>query len=528
MNLRWLKWVRVVVAVVILCVSLLAFLNFRHVLPHGTSKVLASIQFVPATVAFAVGTGVALTTAVILVVTLAAGRIYCSAICPLGILQDVLARMGNVLRRGRSHFLRFAPAWTKWRYSVLALTLLSVPLGGAGLMVAWLDPYSHFGRIVSVLLRPVVFYGNNLLASLAEKWEWSGIYHVNILTAPAAVLATVGAFFLVLAAMSIWRGRLYCNTICPVGTLLGLLSKRALLRLRIDPDTCGKCADCVRSCKAQCIDLKSGAVDASRCVSCYNCMTVCSRSAMRLEPAWFSSDARKSPNSEPPFDPGRRQFLLTAASGALIAGASVLPAMADPHQKEKDGGHHGRKRLGITPPLAGKVETFLERCTACQLCVSACMTGVLQPSFLEYGPWHLLKPHMDYRHAFCNYNCTRCTEICPSGALTPLPLPQKRITQIGVAHFRKPHCIVYRDHTDCGACSEHCPTKAVHMVPFENGLVIPEVDESLCIGCGACEYACPVKEKAIIVSGLTEHAQARSPSSAQDLKTNVPKDGFPF
>lgn len=530
MHLRHLKPLRVAVAALFFLVLTLAFLGAH--LPHPLVSLFASVQFIPAFIALVTGTSLALGAIIVLVVTLAAGRIYCSAICPLGILQDVISRIASLFRR-KPFFLRYAPAWTKVRHLFFWIVFLSFPFGSISLVLAWLDPYSIFGRTVSLLVRPLVLLANNAILPLAEKAHVPGIYHVDVSHAATPLLLGVGAVLLLIVVMASLRGRLYCNTVCPVGTLLGFIASRSFLKLKISADACGKCAECLKSCKAQCIDLKAGTVDASRCVACYNCLSACDQGAMRLETNWsFSNAAKPAPSSTQPPDSGRRQFLLTATGGALVAGASLLPdiSRADDDGK-KHGEGHGKNRKYknvITPPIAGDTDLFLSHCTACQLCISSCTTGVLQPAFLQYGPQHLLKPRMDYSKAFCNYTCHRCTEVCPTGAIPFLPVPQKQITRIGMAHFTKENCIVSVYHTDCGACSEHCPTKAVHMVPYENGLVIPEVDKSLCIGCGACEFACPADDKAILVHGAPKNKLARRPSENKPDESKVKKDGFPF
>lgn len=181
----------------------------------------------------------------------------------------------------------------------------------------------------------------------------------------------------------------------------------------------------------------------------------------------------------------------------------------------------------VAPPGAGDIARFNDRCTACHLCVSACAYGVLQPALLDYGLSGLLQPHLDYAAGYCSYECNRCGQICPTGAILPLDLAVKQTTQLGVAHFVRDNCIVYTDHTACGACDEYCPTKAVHMVPYQDGLTIPEVREALCIGCGACENACPARPwRAIYVDGHPVHQLARRPAS-QPLERKAQGE-FPF
>jgi len=186
------------------------------------------------------------------------------------------------------------------------------------------------------------------------------------------------------------------------------------------------------------------------------------------------------------------------------------------------------KKLPVAPPGAKNISHLKENCTACNLCVSACPTNVLQPSYLEYGFTGMMIPQMDYHKSFCNFDCKKCTEVCPTGALQTLNLPEKKLTQLGKAVFIKDNCIVHTEKTDCGACSEHCPTKAVKMVPYEKRF-IPELHTEFCIGCGACEFACPVTpHKAIFVDGNYTHAKAKKPEVKKIEEKIDYKEEFPF
>ncbi len=161
--------------------------------------------------------------------------------------------------------------------------------------------------------------------------------------------------------------------------------------------------------------------------------------------------------------------------------------------------------------------------------MSACPTRVLAPAFLQYGVFGILQPTLEYRSGFCNYDCVICGEVCPTGAILPLPLEEKKLAQLGIAKFVKENCIVETEGTDCGACSEHCPTKAVNMVPYKGKLVIPEMKPDYCIGCGACEHACPTKPyKAIYVDGNPVHKAARKPEAKQIEQKVDYKEDFPF
>jgi formate hydrogenlyase subunit 6/NADH:ubiquinone oxidoreductase subunit I len=185
------------------------------------------------------------------------------------------------------------------------------------------------------------------------------------------------------------------------------------------------------------------------------------------------------------------------------------------------------RKFPVSPPGSISIGEFNKECTACSLCISACPNGVLQPALRQYGITGLMQPVMDYHKSFCTYNCTICTEICPTNALHPLVLDAKKLTQLGKAIFIKDNCIVKTEKTACGACSESCPTKAVYMIPYEGNLVIPEVNADICIGCGHCEFACPTQPyKAIYVDGNAVHVAAKKPENVQsEIKTLIE---FPF
>jgi ferredoxin len=506
---RWLKPIRVALALVSLGVLTAAFLDFRSFVPAALAHAFAAVQLGPAVLASVAGGTFALAAlAGLLVITLLFGRVYCSVVCPLGILQDVVAH----LRTRRNAPLRFAPEHARLRYGVLAGALVAIAFGAAGVAATLLDPYSHFGRIVATLGRPLLVAINNALVPVAQALGWQALYRVP----PPAPAAGVVVFAFVVAATIIvfaaLRGRLYCNTVCPVGTALGLLSRISAFRLAIDRDACTKCADCLRVCKAQCIDLRTGHVDASRCVSCANCLGACTHSGIGYRFAWRRTEKPlATPNAE------RR---------TLVAGALLLPPLAA--LKTTEAASPVLRRAPVAPPGAHSVDRLLDRCTACQLCVTACPTQVLQASVLDYGWTGFAKPHLDFERAFCNYDCRRCGEACPTGAIALLELPDKRLTSIGTAKFEQKRCIVETDGTDCAACSEHCPTKAVNTVPFRQNLRLPQVNEELCIGCGACEFACPVRpQRAITVTARAEHMRAKKAIEAKPASPK-PAGDFPF
>ena len=269
---------------------------------------------------------------------------------------------------------------------------------------------------------------------------------------------------------------------------------------------------CEISCKAQCVNAKDEQIDTSRCVQCYNCTAVCKFNAIGFQ----FSYARKA---QPAHDPNKRRVFIASAGllGAAVLAKFVTPKLRLPANSPK----------AIAPPGAQSLAHFKQHCTACHACIAKCPSQVLRPALGEYGLDGMMMPVMDYNNSYCNYECTDCSSICPNSALLPLTVEQKKTTQIGKATFKAGNCIVVIDGTDCGACDEHCPTKAVHMVPFRDGLLVPEVDTGLCIGCGGCEYICPGHPgKAIFVQGNAEHQIAQLPQREQQEEKNVTDFGF--
>jgi ferredoxin len=528
MQRPFLRKLRITVAGVLFTGLALALVGTHGRVPEAIGHWLASTQFVASLLALVMGASLSLACILIGVVTLLVGRIYCSAICPLGILQDIIAWIAAFTRR-RKAVLPYAPPLTWIRQLFLWGTVVAIVLGWGGFAIALLDPYGNFGRIVSILFRPLVtvtdravvgmahFAGISLVAS--PTIPWGGI---GVLALPAAILSLL----VVLAAS---RGRLYCNTVCPVGTLLGLFSRWSAFRITIEKSTCLKCGECLRACKAQCIDLRKGAIDYSRCVTCYDCLGVCENHSVGYRFSWKrTSGARTAVPAAPVVatkalqantvaDPQRRTFLVRAAA-AVVASIAVSRLHAEDEAEEHlpENGKGDKLIRPISPPGSVGIEHFLARCIGCQLCIGACATNALQPSFSEYGLSGLSKPRLDYAKGFCDFDCHCCGEVCPSGAIEALALAEKQVTRIGVVHFEAARCVVQASGTACTACSDKCPTKAVRSVPFSAELRLPQIQPLLCIGCGTCEHVCPAKpKKAITVIGRRHHNRARKSPEGQ-------------
>jgi ferredoxin len=523
MKLQLLKPLRVAVSLLTLALIGFLFLDLWSVISPSTAQGLLYLQFAPSLMNFADAAAIgAAGFVVVLILTALFGRVYCSALCPLGILQDVISYLARIPHKRQRR--RFTGPHNLMRYSILALTVVFL-IAGSGLLLNLLDPFSSFGRIFTNLFRPLAIGLNNATASLLEPM---GVHSLHRVQAGATAPLSLGIALTTLALL-IWLaakyGRLYCNTLCPVGALLGLVSKISFLRIGIDENACIGCTLCEGVCKAGCIQSKDMTVDMSRCVACYNCLTVCKHNGLRFEKGWRKNTPEARPNHE------RRDFM--TSSGVFLAG---LAGAAEPVKKllqSRPTTIPLRITSPVSPPGSKSIARFTSICTACHLCVSACPSRVLKPATLEFGLMGMMQPRMDFNAGHCNYDCTICTEICPSGALKPLSVEQKKATQLGVAQFIKENCVVFTDHTNCGACSEHCPTKAVDMEPFPNDsgqkLVIPKVNPDICVGCGGCEHACPTKPyKSIYVDGNPVHQPAQKPE-VKKIKQKVDhKEDFPF
>lgn len=498
-----LRKIRLTLAVLFFAIITLLFLDFTGTI-HAWFGWMAKIQFLPAVLALNVGIIVLL-----IALTLVFGRVYCSVICPMGVFQDVVSWLGGQRKKKRFRF-SYSPAKNILRYTVLTLFVIAL-IAGTGSFVALLAPYSSYGRIASNLFAPVYQWGNNLLAYFAERADSYAFYETSvwIKSVPTFVIAAIT--FVVIAVLAWRNGRTYCNTICPVGTVLGFLSRFSLFRITIDTDKCNACGLCSRKCKAACIDGKHHTVDYSRCVSCMDCLDTCKHGAISYR--W--SKRKTEPVKAEPIKSVEKEQINEARRSFLTATAILTTATALKAQEKKvDGGlavivdkKAPRRATSIVPPGALSARDFARHCTACQLCVSVCPNEVLRPST---SLTKLMQPEMSYERGYCRPECTKCSEVCPAGAIHPITLADKSATQIGHAVWIKENCIPLTDGVECGNCARHCPAGAIQMIPSdpqqEDSPKIPAVNTERCIGCGACENLCPSRPfSAIYVEGHEAH-----------------------
>ena len=451
--MKGLKYIRIVLGAVML-LGITALLLGGGTLDGGWLRQwfgwMPKVQLLPAILALNVVVVVA-----ILLVTLLIGRAYCSVVCPMGVFQDVVIWFHRIIFGKKRPYRYRKPA--KWlRYAVLALFVLAM-LVGIGSIATLIAPYSAYARMVT------------------------GIHATGVVQWVAIITLTV------IGLMSFLMGRLWCNTICPVGTLLGLVSRHSIFGIRIDANKCVECRKCEHRCKAMCIDIDNKTVDLSRCVDCMDCLGECKTGALKFG----RKDLKDHKDLK---DSSRRKFV----AGAVAVGATMA---VQAQEQKMDGGLAAlvdkqvpMRKTPLKPFGSQSLKNFSTRCTACQLCVSQCPEKVLRPSTKIES---LMQPEMNYTDGYCRTACTRCSEVCPTGAIRPISKEEKTAISIGVAVVLKDNCI------GCGTCERHCPSAAIMMVDGK-----PSVNEARCLGCGACEYYCPARPMtAIYVEGREIHTE---------------------
>lgn len=496
-----LRKIRLSTAVVFFTVITLLFLDFTGTL-HYWFGWMTKIQFMPAILALNVGV-----VAVLILLSLLFGRIYCSIICPLGVFQDIIARIGI---QGKKLPYSYSPGRSWLRYGILLIFIVCL-IAGIGSLVALLEPYSSFGRIANNLFAPIWLWGNNLLAYLSERIESYAFYEVEVWLKSLPTFLIAITTFIILFILAWRNGRTYCNTICPIGTVLGFLSRYSLFRVTIDTNKCNGCGLCSRNCKAACINSKKHHIDYSRCVVCGNCIDKCKNGAIKYKlntPAinLRSQNIDKQQKPTESNNETRRSFLTVAA---LMTGTYLLQA-----QKKGDGGlafienkKIPKRNTPIVPAGSSGLRHMFQHCTACQLCVSVCPNQVLRPSS---DLKTLMQPEMSYERGYCRPECIKCSEVCPSKAIKPISIADKSSIQIGHAVWIKENCIASTEKVRCDNCARHCPTGAIQMVASDSenpkSHKIPIVNIERCIGCGACEYLCPARPfSAFYIEGHERH-----------------------
>jgi len=469
----------------------LLFLDFTGSV-HAYLGWVAKMQFVPAIFASHIVIALA-----IIFLTLLFGRFYCSQFCPLGIFQDMVSF------KTKFSYSKPRKGFVILRYVLLAGFIATAFAGGG--LISMLEPYSAFGRIVSQIFGPIYKFGNNILAYFSERAGSYTFYSVDVWVKSVASLVLA---ILTLAGVSIFAyksGRGYCNTICPVGTFLGLLSKYSFMKLRIDLSKCKHCDLCSKKCRSSCIDTEEGKIDYTRCIACLDCVKTCPAKAIS-----YSKPSKKIMQKEEEIlsesGAARRNLFVGSIIAVLSCATKLQASHGDGGLTELSDKKVPNRKKPIVPAGAGSYKHFHDHCLGCQLCASVCPNDVL--SNKAHGT---TKPNMSYERGYCRPECVKCTEVCPTGALKPITRAEKSSIQIGCAVWNKELCIVNTDKVACDLCSRKCPNAAIAMIPpsadaSPDAPKIPMIDTNRCIGCGACEHLCPARPySAIVVEGVEVH-----------------------
>lgn len=506
-----LRLVRIALSVIFFTGITLLLMDYSGLLVRYLGW-MARLQFLPAVLALNAGVFVS-----IFCLTLLFGRFYCSTLCPLGTWQDIVSHIAGKSNPHRFSYLH-NPRWLRVLFLVVAMTGLFTAMN---LLISLLAPYSTWSRIVVNLFQPIWGFAVNGISALEER---AGVYRtfpVEVWVKSFAGLALALVFFLLINILAWLKGRLWCNTLCPVGTVLGYTAKFALFKPTIDYEKCIRCKKCEKNCKASCIDIRHHHVDYSRCVDCFDCMAGCPVDAITYIPAWkrkkdehhhhhhHSHHHHKEASAA--VDTTRRTLIGTLAlSFPLQALAQKTDGGLAPLQPRKS----PKRNLPPVPAGAGGLDNLSRRCTACGLCISKCPEQVLRPS---NSFSNLLQATMSFEKGWCRPECTVCSQVCPTGAIRKVTREEKTAIHIGHAVWTKDFCLPFTQGTDCGNCARHCPVGAIRMVRIaDTGLAgkgavdewlrIPVVNEDRCIGCGACENLCPSRPvSAIYVEGHLQH-----------------------
>ena len=434
---------------------------------------------------------------IILALTLLFGRAFCGWVCPVGTVLDAGDFViGKIFRKRKRE--GESPRHRRWR--VLLLVALVVFAAFGIQLAGWFDPLSLFPRTLTASVIPYLsaaFNRTSLLlydvpalegfaAALRQRLV---VENVNIFPGHAFIILFLAALVL----LGFARRRFYCRYVCPTGALLALIGWTSPFGRRVTMQECTECRRCRNVCRMGAIGGFGDTTAQAECNLCMDCLPSCQPQAVS-----FGFGRARPPENPTTWAPAlkRRSFIATTGASLAAAPAALLLDSrfdADPYL--------------IRPPGSVDEAEFLARCVRCGECIRVCLTQGLVPVHFEAGLTGLWTPRLLPRKGYCEYNCTLCTQVCPSEAIAELSEEQKKKEIIGLGVIDRHRCLPWAEDEDCNVCEEMCPTAPKAIVLRGRGRLKPHVVADLCVGCGICEYACPVEgESAIRIVGDPDRA----------------------
>ena len=466
---------------------------------------------------------------VILLPTLFLGRFFCGWICPMGTLQHFVGNMPSEAKRGKQRIeANRYKRWQTVKYVVLIAGLVAACFGS--MAIGWLDPFSLLVRSIGLAILPAFNFAVRAILAPLESSHIAAIKATGgTIHAVLAILVldfrqahfaqgfALGILFVLILAASLWVTRFWCRSICPLGALLGAVSRWSIVGLHKDPESCDKCNRCLMHCQGGDDPIGGAPWRKAECLMCMNCLGSCPHDSLVFR--FFRPASGKEEVAAP--DLGRRRTIT-----GVVAGAAIVPLM-----RGNTGMGKSRHERLLRPPGALDEPDFLSRCIRCGECMKVCPNNSLQPTLEEAGLEGLWTPTLVPRIGYCEPSCVLCSEVCPTGAIWQITPREKgwvvgvgqqdQPIRLGTAFYDRGRCLPWAMATECIVCEEWCPVspKAIYVEEAQvidsagntKTLKQPRVDPSRCVGCGACEYACPLQEHpAVYVSSIGE---SRSPGS---------------
>ena len=426
---------------------------------------------------------------IVILVTILFSRIFCGYICPMGITIDCSDRILYLKKKkgkGRENLY-------KLKYLILFFIIGSGILGVSTVFIG--APLSLITRFYALLLHPVLSIigqtGLGLIQPIAEHFEMYGLMFAEIFAPRYSTLFFVLLFFIGIFAAGRINSRFWCRYLCPSGAILALFSRISLVK-RVVSDECTKCGKCVRSCPMGAIENESPENTAfAECIGCLTCKNVCPEKAISF------NVRRPERKNSPDFIPERRSLLYSGVSGAIFASVN-LSGLYSLYGKPGVG-RVSPKGL-IRPPGSRPEKDFLALCVRCGECMASCPNNALQPIWFEAGNQGLFSPSLVPKRGACNPDCINCGTVCPTSAIRPLEISDRRWAKAGTAMIMRERCLAWEHQKRCMVCDEVCPYSAIKFRDEQgNPVPVPEVLEERCSGCGFCEHHCPVQNQSAII-----------------------------